>query len=203
MCEKKRRHMQENTKPVQLGFRAYQLFYEIGARSQKTKTYKEFVDSNYYNGFVKFGHYAIDLGIDDIPSYVKYLIIQQVPLDKWCSDRHFTTWRKERTQHENVERALERTIKFLEEWSQETGHDFNDYWTKVNHNLAAFHISTGRISPWVVYASAKAQDMINNFNEDQINMVSEMLDVDKWQWILANKSADYSWICDIVRQARL
>ena len=64
MCEPKRRYMQRDDKDVQLGFRAYQLFYRIGTNSKKDKSYDDFAGSTYYSAFVKFGQYCIDVKID-------------------------------------------------------------------------------------------------------------------------------------------
>ena len=55
VCEPKRRHMSKNEKHVIAAMMAFQKFYEIAQRSNKKKTFDEFVESPYYNAFVKFG----------------------------------------------------------------------------------------------------------------------------------------------------
>ena len=47
MCEPKRRHIQQDEKHVQLGFRSYQLFYRIGTNTKNDKTYDDFASSPY------------------------------------------------------------------------------------------------------------------------------------------------------------
>ena len=55
MCVQKRRHTDKDLTHVRLAFRTFQKFYEINMHNAKTKTYEEFADSKYYQGFVKFG----------------------------------------------------------------------------------------------------------------------------------------------------
>ena len=107
MCEKKRRFKQEHDKNVQLAFRSYQLFYKIGTNSKKEKTYSDFANSNYYNGFVKFAGYCMDLNVDDVAGYTRWLLNNQVKLDSWASDRSFTEWQKSIFKNESVDRGVE------------------------------------------------------------------------------------------------
>ena len=57
MCEKKRRWLQKDEKRVRYGMYAFQRFYKLSAGTKKEKTYADFVDSQYYNAFVKFGSF--------------------------------------------------------------------------------------------------------------------------------------------------
>ena len=72
--EKKRRHLAKDTKQNQLAYRCFQLFYKIGTNSKKAKTYTDFVDSQYFNGFVKFASYCIDSKVDDVDPHVRWLL---------------------------------------------------------------------------------------------------------------------------------
>ena len=59
VCESKRRHLEIDDRGVQLGFRAFLRFFEVAAKSSRTKNYSDFVSSPYYRAFVKFGKYII------------------------------------------------------------------------------------------------------------------------------------------------
>mgnify|MGYP001571210060 CR=1 FL=1 len=193
-CEVKRRYLQEKDHNVQLGFRAYQLFYRIGTNSKKEKSYEHFVKSNYYSAFVRFGGYCIDLRIDDSENYVRWLLKNSIKLDKWTSDLNFNKWNKDRLKRESVDRAVERTVIFMMEWATPIDRNWSDYWQYANTNDIVFHICAGRISPWVIYSSKKAQSMLDKLNSEQLNMIIEYIDPTHWQRKLKTHASDFTWV---------
>lgn len=203
MCEQKRRHMNQYDKDIQLGYRCYQLFYKFSTNSKKDKTYQEFAKSQYFSAFVKFAGYCIDLKVDDVESYTKYLIKAGIRLDKWATDRNFNTYIKQRLKEESVDRAIERTVMYLQEWAERNAEVWNRYFDKINTNVAVAHICSGKISPWVLYSSDKAQNLIDRMNEEQINMVSEYIDPKFWSIRVKRKIEDYEWAKRIMKEAGL
>ena len=53
-------------------------------------------------------------------------------------DKHFTEWMKDRQKTESTDRAVERTIIFLEKWALENNTTFNKYFEDISPNLATF-----------------------------------------------------------------
>ena len=202
-CEPKRRYMQKESRHVQLAFRSYQLFYKIGTNSKKEKTYDDFAYSSYYNAFVKFGSYCVDLKIDDVPAYVKWLLKNNIGVDHWVKDTYFNKWIKERLKSETVDRAVERTVLFLQEWGEDNANEWNTYFDVVPSNLAVFHICAGKISPWVLYASTKAQGLLDRLNEEQIRMIIEYIDPHVWQVRMKRYHKDFTWVKQLLKRADL
>lgn len=203
LCEPKRRYMQKDEKHVQLGFRAYQLFYKIGTNSKNDKSYDDFAKSQYYIGFCKFGYYCRDIGIDDVAGYTTWLLKNQIRLDHWCRDRHFTEWMKERLQTESADRAIERTILFLNEWAEENNTNFSMYFKEASTNLITFHICSGKITPWLLFNSNSAQTLIDNLNAEQLKMITDYIDIDYWQKRMAANVDDTKWVQQITESAGL
>jgi|TARA_B110000908_G_scaffold163517_1_gene210185 hypothetical protein len=200
LCEQKRRHMQKDEKHVQLGFRGYQLFYKIGTNAKNEKSYAEFAKSQYYIGFCKYGYYCRDIGIDDVPAYTTWLLKNQVRLDHWCRDKHFAAWMKERQNSESCDRGVERTVLFLQKWAEENNTTYNTYFHTIAPALAVFHICSGKISPWVLFTSTAAQDLIDNMSNEQLKMITDYLDVDYWQRRMNVNPQDGKFVSEIMEQ---
>lgn len=203
MCEQKRRHMSKDNVDVRLALGIYQLFYRIGTNSKKEKTFDEFVKSSYYNAFVKFAGYCIDLKIDSVEDYATYLIKNQVKLDKWASDSTLNTYIKKRLRDESVDRAVERTIIFMEKWAAQSSLAFNQYFEKVNPNVAVFHICSGKISPWVIYGTDSSGKLLDRMNSEQIDLISDFIDPDFWNVRTKRKTEDFNWVKTILKEARV
>lgn len=201
MCEQKRRVVQKGQKHVQLGFRAYQLFYKIGTNTKNDKTYEEFAKSQYYISFCKFGYYCRDIGIDDVPGYATWLIRNQVKLDNWGKDSMFASWMKDRLKTESVDRGVERTIIFLQEWAEENNTHYSQYFNDIPTNLAVFHICSGKISPWVLFNSKQAQRLIDSLNDEQLKMITDYLETGYWQRTMSVNPQDSRWVEGILEQA--
>jgi hypothetical protein len=74
VCEKKRRHLGRGEKHVQAALIAYQKFYQIAQRATKAKTFEEFVDSPYYNAFIKFGSFLSNANPIYPEQYIEWVI---------------------------------------------------------------------------------------------------------------------------------
>jgi hypothetical protein len=59
MCPKKRRWADKDMTHVRLGFRVFQMFYELSTSASKAKTIEDFIRSQYYEAFVKFGRSCV------------------------------------------------------------------------------------------------------------------------------------------------
>ena len=55
MCVKKRRFADKDMSHIRLAHRAFQIFYEINTSATKPKTIEDFIVSQYYEAFVKYG----------------------------------------------------------------------------------------------------------------------------------------------------
>jgi hypothetical protein len=203
ICEKKRRHLEKDTKQNQLGFRCFQLFYKIGTNSKKLKTYEDFASSQYFSGFVKFSSYCIDLKVDDVDSYVKWLLQKGIPLNKWASDKTFNEWIVIRLKTETPARAVERTILFLEEWAKENNDTFYNYFANVNPNMAVFHVCSGKISPWILYTSDTASTIFDKLNSEQTRMITAYVDPEYWFKKLNKNTEDVNWVLKILGKVDL
>lgn len=203
MCRQKQRHMQEHDKDVQLSFRTYQLFYKVSTNSKKDKTYSDFARSPYYASFVKFAKYCIDVKIDSVENYTMWLIRNGVKLDNWASDQQFNTWIKRRLKEETVDRAVERSVLFMQRWAEEEKCNWSDYFKNIHPNEAVFHICAGRISPWILYGSDSAQNLLERLNDEQVRMVVEYIEPDFWQVRMKRKATDYDWVKGIMEKAGL
>lgn len=206
LCEKKRRAQQENETGVQLGYRSYLRFYEITQNSSKVKTYEDFSNSPYYLAFVKYGRYLCDIRAVNTTSFTDWLLKNNVRLDQWCKDSLYHNWLKEYLKKEAVQDALERALKEMTKYAEdnpELKNGFTDYFRYGNSNRICYHISTGRVSPWVVYNCASGVAFLDSLREDQVLTVVEAIDPDFWKKKFHDYPEDVAWTKTVLEKAGL
>ena len=206
LCENKRRWQQEKETGVQWGLQSYLQFYETTQGSAKLKSYEDFVTSPYYNSFVRYGRYLVALRAINRRSHCEWLLKNNKKLDQWCKDSYYEEWLLEYLRKESVQDALERALKEMTEYAEahpELKNGYVDYFRYGNVNRIVHHISTGRISPWVVYNCATGVEFLDKLLEDHIGIVMPYIDPDHWHRKLKDYMADVEWCKMILKEAGL
>lgn len=206
LCEPKRRHQQQNEQGVQIGFKSYLRFYEITQGSAKLKNYDDFVASPYYLAFVRFGRQITAIRAINATSYVDWLLKNNKKLDYWCKDELYSQWLVQYIRKENVQDALERALKEMQNYADtnsELQNNFTNYFKFGNSNRICNHISNGRISPWIIFNCSSGIDWLARLNQEQLCIIMPYIDPDFWQQKFKDYIADTEWCKDVLLKAGL
>ena len=202
-CEKKRRWFKKEDPANRLGFIAWSRFYELthsGGNKKKTSN-KEFINSRYYNAFVKFGRYIVDVNAIEPSKFIDYVIKNNLPIDKWTNDFVYQQYVKDLVKKETPEQAFERAIHLMQQWSDQTGEPWQEFFRKINTNIAVQWAQAGRISPWVLYTVDSALDMIDRCNLEQQDMIKQAAPVAQWKIKFMKNKDSVEWIKQMMKDA--
>jgi len=205
-CEQKRRYQQQNEIGVQWAYKAYIKFYEITQGSAKLKTYDDFARSPYYLAFVKYGRYAVAIRCINFNNFTDFLLKNNKKLDYWCKDSLYDEWLKDYIRKENPQDALERALKEMTEYAEsrpDLKNGYTDYFRYGNANRICYHITTGRISPWVIFNCASGVEFLERLDEEQIAIIMPYINPEFWQKKFIDYLADSEWTKDILKKAGL
>ena len=194
-CEPKRRDLQRGEKGVIIGFQTWLRFYELTQGSAKLKSYDDFCNNNFYNAFVKFGRHCVAISAINVKQFMDYVLKNQIKIDNWCKDKVYEEYLYTLLRQESSTDALERSIITMQEWAEETGNEFNDYFNKVSANRFVQHILNGRISCWAIYCCDNGIDKVDSLSEEQFNLLSNWIDPQFW----TKKLKDYAAYTEMTR----
>ena len=206
MCERKRRFSQEKEQGVQLGYNAYLKFFESTQSSAKTKSYEDFVNSDFYIAFVKYGRYQVAIRTVNFISFTAWLIKQNKKLDEWTKDVYYQTWLHEYVRRESHIDALERSLKEMQEYADSEatlGGDFSQYFKAGSSNHIVHHIVNGRVSPWVIYNCDSGIDWLSELGQEHLGLVMPWIDPDFWQKKFSENRDEVVWIKSVLQGAGL
>ena len=202
VCEKKRRHLGRTEKHSQMGLVAYQKFYEITQRTNK-KTFDDFVDSPYYNAFIKFGSFLSN-AIPVYPErYIEWVVKSGVKLDHWCRDELYAQYIAELVKSEPADGAIQRSVATMLEWAEQNSSQWEHYFLYVNLNRATQHIRDGLISPWVMLNCKSGRQLLTKLNNEQIEIISTILEPDHWKRRFKNLPADLELVKEVLKEAKV
>jgi hypothetical protein len=201
VCEPKRRHQERGEKGVQVGLQAYLKFYEYTQGSARLKTWDDFAASPYYRAFVKFGRYCQNSYVINPVRFMDWLLKNNKKIDYWCQDSNYTAYLIEYLQLEAVADALGRAVEYSIDWAEKNSAQPHDCLRYGNRNVLCHAVTTGRISPWVIYNCASGQEFLDELNSEQVAMIWPYIDADRWQQKFANYRADQEYAQEILKQA--
>jgi hypothetical protein len=203
VCEQKRRHLSKDDRHVQMGLLTFQRFYELTQKSKNKKTFDEFADSSYYTAFVKFGSFMINTAPIYPERFIDFVIKSGVKLDHWCRDELYETYISELIKIEPADGAIQRTIQTMMDWADKNSAQWEHYFQYANLNRAAHDIKEGLISPWIVLNSRAGKDMLKRMNDEQLEIVSPIIDPQYWMQRFRNLPADQELVKDLIKEAKI
>jgi hypothetical protein len=180
MCPKKKRFMLRNDKSVMFAFLIYQYWYKIAMGSKKDLDYDDFLVGKFYKVFFEFSQYIESSKIQDWEKYIFWLVANSIKINQWSKDSTYNRFILENIKNETPERAIEKFILYVKLWSEKTGYEWNEYFSKCNPEKIIDDVISGRISPWVLYCSNSAQNFIENLPDELIIKLSKHIDFEYW-----------------------
>lgn len=205
VCEAKRRHQTQNLSYVRKGFLAWRMFYQSNTPREKvcSKTYQEFASSTLYSAFVKFGSWCEENQTQEFESLVKYLLANNVKIDKWCDLNIYQKYLEALILDEPSEQAVARTLDTIKRWATDSGNEWHQFFLKINPNVAVGWITQGRVSPWVLYNCNSAIQFLERCTPEQLAIIQDFASTRRWKVrFLRNKEAADS-IKAVLQQAGL
>ena len=203
MCVKKRRWADKDLSHTRLGHRAFQMFYEMNTSATKPKSVEDFIRSQYYEAFVKFGRACKLNDWLDPEKYTEWLIKTGVKLKDWGSDKQYEKYLREYLKKEPGLKALERTIIYLATWSNETSNAWQDYFCEVSTPRAVYDIRSAKISPWVLYLSNTGDQLLTRLSSEQVDMIKELIDPPFWMKVFETNKEEVDTIKQACKDANI
>ena len=201
LCETKRRWQDRDMPGNRIGFQSWLEFYKRNTASKKQKTYQDFAKSAYYLAFVKFGHYCVEIKCININRYADWLLKNNIKIDSWCSDTNYDKFLVDYLKQEDPLDAIARSVETTIEYAKNEGVQSKDYLRYGNSNRICHAITTGKISPWMLYQSESGIQFMDNLDPTQVKMVIDYIDPEKWALKFHREPENVSTVKELLNKA--
>jgi hypothetical protein len=130
--------------------------------------------------FAKFGSYCIDVNVLNPSRYIDWLLTDNIKIDNWTSDSVYTKYLCEYLRTENPFDALERSVNYCSDLAKQENIQPNDVLRYGNPNRICHAITTGKISPWMLYCSDSGSHFLETLNSDHAKIVIDYINPEQW-----------------------
>lgn len=180
ICETKRRWQDKDKKGNRIGFQSWLQFYTKNISTKKKREYMDFIKSSYYLAFVRFGIYCSEVNVINISRYIDWLLDNKIKIDVWTSDINYTKFLLSYLREENSMDAVARSIETMIDLSVIEKISARDILRYGNRNKICYMITTGKISPWVLYHSESGRKFLDGLDETQVKMIVDYINPELW-----------------------
>ena len=203
MCERKRRFLARDERHVKAGFHSYQRFMELTLHRGNKKTFNDFIESPYYTVFVKFGSFIINSKPLYPLQYVEHVIRSGTKIEKWYTDEIYDQYLVELLKTEPVDNAISRSIQTMIDWGEKNSKEWTDYFVEATSARLINDIRYGKVSPWLVLNSTSSREKLKTFNDEQLAIISVVLDFQAWKKLFKSKPDDVALCKEVIKEANL
>ncbi len=180
ICENKRRWQDKDQQGNRIGFQCWLQFYVKNTATKKQRTYLDFIKSSYYLVFVKFGHYCVNINALNVMRYADWLMKNKIKIDSWCSDTNYTKFLIDYLKDEDPLDAIARSIETTIELAKSENVQSKDCLRYCNKNKICYAITSGKISPWMIYQSNSGVKFVESLDITQQKMILDYINPEQW-----------------------
>jgi uroporphyrinogen-III decarboxylase len=89
------------------------------------------------------------------------------------------------------------------DWADTNSAPWEHYFQYVNLNRATHDIKEGLISPWILLNSKSGKELLKRMNDEQLEIVSPMIDPQFWMRRFKALPADTELVKDVIKEAKI
>lgn len=203
VCERKRRFLARNEKHVRMGLLTFQKFWEITQNVKKPKTFDDFIRSQYYTAFVKFGSFMVNAKPIYPERFIEYVVRSGIKIDKWCRDEVYDKYVTELLKIEPADGAIQRAIATMMDWADDHDAEWTHYFKYAAPNKITHDIKEGLISPWMILNCKSGKAALTRFNDEQLEIIAPIINPHFWVNRFKQVPADTELIKEVIRETKI
>lgn len=203
VCEKKRRWLARNEKHVKFGLLTFQKFWEITQNVKKPKTFEDFIQSQYYSAFVKFGSFMVNAKPIHPERFIEYVVRSGIKIDRWCRDEVYDTYLAELLRIEPADAAVQRSLTTMMNWADQNNAQWQHYFKYASSNRITHDIKEGQVSPWLVLNCKSGKKCLKEFTDEQLAIIEPIIDPVFWMQRFKTLPADTALIEALVEETKI
>ena len=126
------------------------------------------------------GTFAFRRQLLNVTRYADWLLKNQIKIDNWASDTNYTKFLIDYLKLEDPLDAIARSIETTIALAKAEGIQSKDSLRYGNKNKLCYAITSGKISPWMLYQSDSGIQLIESLDVTQQKMILDYINPEQW-----------------------
>ena len=202
-CSKKIRWLDKSNRNNVLGFKIYKRFYQLTGLQKKDLEYIDFINSSYFSDFIKFARWLNDADVVNANGYIDYVIKNSIKLKDWMKSDTYESHIKQYIFNEESFKAVERSLEYIVEWCSENNYNLSLFFSIIPTGKFVDLVRSGKISPWLIFTSNKADEVMNRLEPKQHKLLENILNTRYWHVKLNKNKKDVADLKEILKGIEL
>lgn len=197
-CKEKAR-AQELASPM--GQAAYQHYLTwMKVRKFKSQSIDAFAASRYYKQFLKFATMVASAGISKPERYIELMVDGGITPDLWTREQCYTMYLDYMDTREKPLDQVVSSIQILMDLADKEQVEYSKIVLHLGPQRLLSLISQRKISPWFLFHSASAQELIRNLTAEEKKAYDKIIKFSAWAERLQQHAAIREEIKTIVKE---
>jgi hypothetical protein len=165
------------------------------------REYRDFIKSNYYTAFIKWGNYCVGVNAVNPSRYLDWLLKNNIRVDTWAQDTNYDRYLGEYLRSEDALDAVYRTIEWSISYGEEQGIRPQDVLRFGNTNQLMGAVTKGKLSAWALYNSRSGHEFLDRLLPEQIGFLNDYIDPVQWNILFKRHNTRVAEVKDILERA--
>lgn len=192
MGHKCKEMLRDETLRTPIGQAAWAHYQDWMTRQRKVVARPEsFLDSRFFNSFIKFATWAIQVGIPDTSIYVRLMVEKQISPMIWTDDEIYAMFIEhfdhtlEPMEHARI--AIDTLIELCDIAQCQP----SDLFAKVDCSVIIDKLRQRKLSPWILLNSKQFKHFyVNRTNASQKVIMQNLIQAEHWHKIFQKRPND-------------
>ena len=201
VCKEKTRARELASPSGQAAYQFYLTWMKI--RKFKSQSIDAFAGSRYYKQFIKFAQMVASAGISKPEKYIELMIEGGITPDLWTREQCYTMYLDYMDTRDKPIDQVVSSIQCLMDIADAEEIEYSKIVAHLGPQRVLSLITQRRISPWFLFHSASAQDLIRSLNDEEKKAYDKIIKFAAWAERLQQNAGIREEIKQIVRECGL
>lgn len=187
------------------GKRAYNYFVTwVKGKHSSSYELDYFLDSNYFNSFVRFETYIRDRNIPSISAFLQFVCSKKLTPNTWDSEMVYTAYIEYLDNSKPLDNAIA-SLQTLNRLATSFNCNIREVLYKLYPNEYIHLIQTRHLSPWLLLNTKgfKAFLMSDNLNREQTSIITSLIPENVWSSKMKNNPEQLTKIKGYIEKLNL
>lgn len=201
-CELKRKNVTTTTRIGLFAFSIWEKYVSLNKIRLPAGVLKldVFARPSNFNFFIEFALFLNEQQPLFPDEYAEFVMHKYKNSNQWMLQESITEWIIHKIKLESPADAITRSIEAIHQWSMLVNSNWVNFFKEVSSDRGVLWISTGKISPWLLYACDTSDEFLSKLSDSEFEYICKFIDPMCWSVLKFNHKDEFEKMRKILKE---